>query len=148
MKYEIECVLPDKHVLAHNQCGICGRYSDTGMRFSPWTSVSSVSIILPVPHFHSFICNLRYASYSQQLTTSLSTKLRSHALVLALLFSLIIFRFAFTVITVLHFLLPLHYIIFITYNYLTNLIKLYESNIFFNWTRSTLGFFLLWLIFF
>jgi hypothetical protein len=53
-------------------------------------------------------------------------------LFLALLFSLIIFRFAFTVLTVLHFLLPLHYIIFIIYNYLTNLIKLYESNIFFN----------------
>lgn len=58
MKFEIECVLPDKRVLAHNECGICGRQSGTGMEFIHCTSVPSVSVIPPVPHTHSFICNL------------------------------------------------------------------------------------------
>ena len=64
IKFEIECVLPDKRVLAHNQCGVCGRQSGAGMGFIHCTSVSSVSIIPPVPHTHSFICTPHYVSYS------------------------------------------------------------------------------------
>jgi len=60
MKLEIECILSDKHVLAHNHYRICRRQSGTGMGFI----LCTVSIIPPVPHTHSFICNPHCVSYS------------------------------------------------------------------------------------